>query len=85
MKPQEFDYLDVADQAELLYNHGTYLASLPQEGDDQGKHLYGLETFFAEVHYDLTAGGITRIESFHSYQRVLPYLDQLDLDQLLRS
>ena len=85
MKPQQFDHLAVADQAEVLYAQGVYLASLPADGDEEGTHLYGLHHFFAEVHYDLTAGGITRIDTFQSHQRVLPYLDQLDLGQLLRT
>lgn len=48
------------------------------------RELYSFSDFFAEICSDKSTGKVTCICSFANSQRLTPYLDQLDLQELIQ-
>ncbi|GAA4461799.1 hypothetical protein GCM10023189_37690 [Nibrella saemangeumensis] len=78
----EYNILPIAEQANLLWEHGTYLQNL----DGLGKRyvLYQLWDFFVELHYDADYNQIEKLRTFKSNRALEPYLNDINLADLLR-
>ena len=78
----EFRLMNLNDQAEITWEHGVLLDH--REEGKQNMILYRINNFFSEIHYDQDMNEITGIKSFESDAGLQPYLDKIDLDELLR-
>lgn len=82
MTMYEFNLLSEDEKVDLLYHEGTYLAK-------RKKHnltlvLYQLEDFYVEVHYNKYRYLINDIRYFHSLELLNPYLEQIDIEEIMR-
>jgi hypothetical protein len=77
----EFKSFDLDRQAEFTWDHGVLLGFR----DEKEKHmiLYSLQNFYVEIQYDAYQNDIIGIISFISDDPLLPYLDRIDITDLL--
>ncbi|MEJ0106552.1 MAG: hypothetical protein WDO19_30180 [Bacteroidota bacterium] len=81
MTLHEFKSLDFNDQAAAIWSNGVLL-----EHKDEGQTrfiLYSIDDFFAEIHYNQERNEITCINSLESDEELQPYLDKINLVELL--
>ena len=81
MTLDEFRLMNLNDQAETTWNMGVLLGHR-----EEGVHnmiLYRINDFFAEIYYDRDMNEITGIKSFVSDELLQPYLDRINIDELL--
>ena len=74
--------LSLDEQANYTWQVGTFLHS--RKGAGFNSNLYGVEDFYVEVHYDTERNAIVQIMPFNSPDLLQPYLEQIDLSDLLR-
>ena len=81
MKMHDFQLLPEQDQIEILYQFGVYI----------GKHkqpfsinlLYQLEGFYVEVFYRKYRSHVKHLHCFESTEFLEPYLEQIDVENLV--
>jgi|GEM_PF-289339 len=77
----QFKLLDLNNQAEATWAMGV-LIDIRIEGT-LTMSLYRIDNFFSEVHYDQRLNKIVAIRSFTSDIPLQPYLDKINLTELL--
>ncbi|MFD2247352.1 hypothetical protein [Pontibacter ruber] len=75
-----FNCLPREERAELVWEHGRYLAIREEMGCSVA--LYHMGRFFAEVWYSPEDNQIALVHGFTSRSLLEPYLDQIDLEDL---
>ncbi|MFD0963238.1 hypothetical protein ACFQ1O_04360 [Pseudofulvibacter geojedonensis] len=58
----EFNLLNESDQCQTVWDNGTYLDVVTQDGIKMV--LYAIDKFFVEVHYDSESNKIVGLKSF---------------------
>ena len=80
MTIQKFKSLSYIKQAEVLWEHGVFIADRQSR-----KHtimLYQIDTFYVEVLYHKTNGSV-EIRGFENTGLLQPYLEQINLAEIL--
>jgi hypothetical protein len=80
MKLNDFFKLSLDEQIETA-SHGDYLGE--REVQPYVIFLFNIGNFYAEVFYDEIKNRITRVKPFKAVRTLEPYLDQVDIEQLL--
>lgn len=78
----EFRMLDKIDQIDLLYKDGIYIGKRRE-----GKSivvLYQLNSFYVKVFYQKYRCYVRRLYCFTSTQLLNPYLDQVNVEDMVR-
>lgn len=78
----EFKLLPLSLQAHLICQQGIYLSER-----SEGHYfvaLYAVFDFYAEVHYRFEDSEVLMITSFYGTHLLEPYLQKVDVQQLLR-
>ena len=78
MTIEEFNQLEEYDQNEICHDNSPYIGDR-YEGPIRIQ-LYAIGDFYAEIYGDNTY--LYKIESFKSLDRLEPYLDLIDLNDL---
>ena len=78
----EFLLLNEKEQTTLLYKEGVYIGKRKEE--EVIILLYQLNTFYVEIFYKKYRCFITRIHPFNSLERITPYLEQINIDDLVK-
>lgn len=73
--------MNISRQAHYTWQHGEHLAKV--EGLRFDYDLYQLHHFFVEVIYNLELGQVESVEGFVSNEKLLEYVDELDISELL--
>jgi hypothetical protein len=77
----EFNLMPFDEQANTLWDYGSCLTE--RLGENGIKYqLHALSDFYVEVVYDAVKNRIVEFKSFKRGERLTPYLDQLDLNEL---
>jgi hypothetical protein len=82
MTAYEFRLQSESDQIDLLYKEGTYIGKRKE-----GKAsivLYQLDAFYVEVFYHKYRRLVSRLHIFQSTQGLGPYLDAINLENLVK-
>lgn len=74
--------MNLTRQAHYTWQHGEHLAKV--EGLQFDYDLYQLHHFFVEVIYNLELGQVESIEGFVSSDKLIEYVDDLDISQLIK-
>ena len=77
----EFNTLPMQYQAQFTWDNGVFLSSRKTEA--HVINLYYTRKFFVEVHYSLRNEGVDMISSFTNLDKLEPYLDQIQLVDIL--
>ena len=77
----EFLDLDNRGKAFAIWHYGVYLMSRSFNGDIH--KLYAIEDFYVEVCHNVESQMAGKITSFESVDFLEPYLDQINLDDLM--
>jgi hydrogenase maturation factor HypF (carbamoyltransferase family) len=80
MSIYRFISLNLIDMVEATIK-GTFIADMKLENET--RLLYHVDDFFVEVIYDHERLVIRRIRAFNSMDQLDPYLDSIDLTQML--
>jgi hypothetical protein len=80
MKFCEFKWLDLPEQAHIVYQQGVYISE--RSVDNLFVALYQVFDFYVEVYYRHTNGEIVKFISFHSDVLLEPYLKKIRLNEL---
>lgn len=78
----EFRLLSNNEQINLLYQHGVYIGKRKVNGTIAV--LYQLESFYVEIFYRRYRQYIKHIYYFTSTDQLLPYLKQIDVEELIK-
>ena len=73
--------LSLDEQANYTWQVGAFLHN--RKGEGFNANLYGVEDFYVEVRYDTERNAIAQIMPFNSPDLLQPYLEQIDLRDLL--
>jgi hypothetical protein len=79
---ERYRRLDQSSQATILWKHGTCLELIRKE-EGLVIELYALFNFYAEVVYDQNSGEPVFLRCFHDPAGLDPYLEVLDIEELL--
>jgi hypothetical protein len=77
----QFNYLPVSERAELVWQHGRLLATRDHMGCSVV--LYKMAEFFAEVWYSPEDNQIALVHGFRSPELLEPYIESINLEELL--
>ena len=78
---QEYISLDNRGKAFAVWYYGTYLTERWQKG--YRIKLYALGKFYVEVHYARGGHMVTEMRSFEKLEFLAPYLDRIELRELI--
>lgn len=81
MKMHEFLLLPEQDQIEILYQNGVYIGKRKEAFSII--LLYQFESFYVEVFYRKYRSHIKRLHCFESTELLDPYLEQIDVENLV--
>jgi len=81
MTHHEFNKLSLAQQADIVWNCGTFIAERQEE--NHTIMLYQIEGFYVEVFYSRNKRRIPATRSFTSTYLLQPYLDAIDLKDIV--
>jgi hypothetical protein len=76
----QFIELSTEEQVSNVWR-GTFIANRNYKGFNVV--LYSIDNFFVEVFYNQTENAITQIRPFRSQTRLMPYINSIDLTQLI--
>jgi hypothetical protein len=79
----EFRLLSDFEQRDLLYKQGTYIGKRKIYG--LTVVAYQLENFYVEVFYTAYRKHINQIRCFLNTNRLEPYLEQMDIEDLIKT
>ncbi len=82
MHLKEFKYENKQKKKQLLFEHGVYIASRPDEGFTV--LLFQIDAFYVEVYFDREEEEIGYIRAFTSLDFLAPYLKNIDISGLLQ-
>lgn len=74
--------MNLTRQAHYTWRHGEHLAKT--EGLRFDYDLYRLHHFFVEVVYNLELGQVEHVEGFVNNDKLIQYVDELDISHLLQ-
>ena len=77
----EFKSFDINKQADITWENGVLLGF--REEDNHHMILYRIENFYVEIQYHTNQNEILQIKSFISEGPLNPYLDNIDISDLL--
>ena len=77
----EYRMLTDEEQIDLLYKNGVYIGKIVEK--NLTKILYQLGAFYVEVHYQKYRCFINRLYCFSSTMKLTPYLEQMDVEDLV--
>ncbi len=80
MNIYQFIELSTEEQVNTIWQ-GTFVGNRNYKGFNVV--LYSIENFFVEVFYNQTENAISQIRPFKSMTRLMPYIETLDLTELL--
>ena len=78
----EFNAQTDLDKTQVVLEHGNNLKTRKDEG--YIVNLYSLYDFYVEIWYDEESNRINKIRSFKSIDQLGPYIDGIDLGQVLK-
>ena len=81
MRLHEFELLEVAEQAEYLWQHGVHVAT--RKLVFHSLLLFQTSRFYGEIIYNGVENKIVTIRAFASAHRLEPYLKDIDLSEIL--
>jgi hypothetical protein len=81
MKLEEFQYLNKSTKTQVLFDNGIYLSS--RQEPEYTIDLYQIDSFYVEVFYHHGSKVIIYLKAFSRLEDLGPYLDDIDLSQLL--
>ncbi len=76
----EFNTLPIQYQAQFTWDSGVFLLS--RKTTTHVINLYYTKIFFVEVHYSLRNEGVDIISSFTNLDKIEPFLEKINLDDL---
>lgn len=82
MQIHRFESFDLNSKACITWNKGVHLGYR-----SQGKYymsLYRLDDFYVEIQYHSCYDGVASIHSFKCEDELPPYLDQIDINNILQ-
>lgn len=82
MNLYKYHQLNEIEQMGMLYCDGIYLGKRRQK--NLPVVVYQLFDFYVEIYYRTYRKYIKQIKYFHSLEQLNPYLDQIDLDELMK-
>jgi hypothetical protein len=77
----QYKALQEKEQAEVLWECGVHLGERSYE--DHKILLYQIEDFYVEVFYHQEQNRLVRLRSFRNVDQLRPYLERMDITQLL--
>ena len=77
----EFNSLNEFEKGEALWEYGVHVSER-FEGECRYA-LYQLSNFYVEVKYNGCINEISKFTSFSTYTKIEPYLDKIDISQLI--
>ena len=81
MTLSEFKSLDASVQEYIIHDRAIALAT--RRGKDRQMALYYIDSFYVEVSYLPDTSEVTMIRSFKTDTLLQPYLEQIDITELL--
>ena len=81
MKMHDFQLLPEQDQIEILYQYGVYVGKRKEAFSVI--LLYQFESFYVEVFYRKYRSHVRRLHCFESTDLLDPYLEQIDVENLV--
>ena len=82
MTPYEFTILGETDKVDLIYNEGIYIGK--RKKNLITILLYQIDGFYTEIFYRKYRYSVNRIRCFTSTLPLDPYLDQIDVEELIK-
>lgn len=82
MEKEFFIKMNLTRQAHYTWEHGIHLAKV--EGFQFDYDLYRLENFYVEIIYNLELGQVESVEGFDQQEKLMIYLEQVDISELLK-
>jgi len=76
-----FNAMDEMEQAEAVWS-GTHIGS--RQDEIHNILLYQIDSFYVEAYYNREHNELVRFRSFASPDQLLPYLGQINIDELLK-
>jgi len=76
-----FEKFDLNSKACITWKKGVHIAFRSQGSFYMS--LYRVENFYVEIQYQVFCDGIAAIRTFSSEEQLQPYLDQIDLKEIL--
>jgi hypothetical protein len=77
----QFNMLDKTEQAEAVWN-GVHIDN--RQDDQHNILLYEVDGFYVEVFYHRTYNVIVKFRSFSSTTQLAPYLEKIDIMDLIK-
>lgn len=81
MKMHDFQLLPEQDQIDILYQYGVYVGKRKEAFSVI--LLYQFESFYVEVFYRKYRSHVRRLHCFESTDLLDPYLEQIDVENLV--
>jgi len=76
----QFNALEEMEQAEAVWS-GTHVGD--RQDEQHNILLYQIDGFYVEVYYHREHNEIVRFRSFSSTEQLLPYLGEINIDELI--
>lgn len=81
MTSAQFDMLSISDQESLIFLEGDFIAA--RQEPEFIVRLFQFETFYVEFYYHQVKESPVSVRSFTDTNKLEPYLDSIDLSDLL--
>jgi hypothetical protein len=69
------------EKGEALWEYGVHVSE--RFDKEYGYSLYQLNDFYVEVQYNGGINAITKFTSFSTYTKLEPYLDKIDISNII--
>ena len=79
----EYHQYSIDEQIDLLYREGIYLGK--RRKSSLSVVLYQLDSFYIEIYYNKYRRLVKQLRCFHSVDFLAPYLEQIDVDELINA
>jgi nitrate reductase assembly molybdenum cofactor insertion protein NarJ len=79
---QEFEQFNEKQRANQVWRTGTFL-ELTRITDQLIIDLYSVEDFYVEVFFDRSSEEVLYIKPFSNLNKLAPYLEQIDISNLI--
>ncbi len=77
----QFYTLNEDEQANAIWAHGVLIGS--RETEDCKVLLYQIDAFYVEIYFNPFLRDIIRIKGFPTTQQLEPYVEQIDISELI--
>ena len=82
MTPYEFTMLGEMEKVDFIYREGIYVGK--RKKNSITIVLYQIDSFYAEIFYRKYRYSVNRIRCFTSTLPLDPYLEQIDVEELIK-